>query len=448
MSQKRPPVPVIVILVILVLAVIGYFIWDGQNQAANGTLTASGTVESTTTIISPELAGKVSEVMVDEGDPVAKGASLFTLDGSVLKAQQNQAQAALDVAKQSVISANAVLASAKVQYQIAEDSALQQETKLRTTDWKEDKPNEFEQPGWFFTRSEQLGQAQIQVDAAKALIQLKTDALKKTESTASSTNFMAIEKELLDARKAFQISKDVLDVANGATSYAELKDAAETNYDNAKDRLYDAQDAYDEALTSDAADDILTARAELRVALETYDTARDYFRSLQTGMDSLQLSASKAAMDQAQSGVDQAAVAEKQAQVNLDLLNTQVALLTISAPADGVIFSRTVEPGEVVTAGYNALTLADLNEITITVYVPEDRIGEVKVGEKAALTVDTFPGETFQAQVTYISDQAEFTPRNVQTVEGRKNTVFAVKLSVQNVDGKLKPGMPADVKFE
>jgi multidrug efflux pump subunit AcrA (membrane-fusion protein) len=89
-----------------------------------------------------------------------------------------------------------------------------------------------------------------------------------------------------------------------------------------------------------------------------------------------------------------------------------------------------------------------LDDLTITVYVPEDRIGQVLLGEKAKVNVDSFPGEAFGATVTYISDQAEFTPRNVETVSGRKNTVFAVKLKLDDASGRLKPGMPADITFE
>jgi HlyD family secretion protein len=92
--------------------------------------------------------------------------------------------------------------------------------------------------------------------------------------------------------------------------------------------------------------------------------------------------------------------------------------------------------------------MADLNNITITVYVPEDRYGQIKLGQQASVAVDSFPGETFPAEVIHIADQAEFTPRNVQTVEGRSATVYAIKLKVSNSEGKLKIGMPADVEFK
>jgi len=129
------------------------------------------------------------------------------------------------------------------------------------------------------------------------------------------------------------------------------------------------------------------------------------------------------------------------------LINTQVNKLTLTAPMDGVILVRNVEPGEFVQPGAAAFTMANLNELTITVYVPEDQYGNITLGQKASVTVDSFPGQTFEATVTHISDQAEFTPRNVQTVEGRSSTVFAIKLTVKDLEGKLKIGMPADVVF-
>jgi HlyD family secretion protein len=74
--------------------------------------------------------------------------------------------------------------------------------------------------------------------------------------------------------------------------------------------------------------------------------------------------------------------------------------------------------------------------------------GKVRLGDKAALNVDSFPNENFTATVTRISDKAEFTPQNVQTKEGRQTTVYAVEFSIDNADEKLKPGMPVDVTFE
>ena len=137
-----------------------------------------------------------------------------------------------------------------------------------------------------------------------------------------------------------------------------------------------------------------------------------------------------------------------QAEANLALLDTQVAKLTIVAPIDGVILTRNVEPGEFVQPGAVALTMADLTNLTITVYVPENLYGQIALGQIAKVHVDSFPDLVFNATVVHIADQAEFTPRNVQTVEGRSSTFYAIKLQVEDLDGKLKIGMPADVVFK
>jgi HlyD family secretion protein len=134
--------------------------------------------------------------------------------------------------------------------------------------------------------------------------------------------------------------------------------------------------------------------------------------------------------------------------VDAETLDLQLDKLTVVAPEDGVILTRVVEPGEVVAPGGKALDLGLVDEMTITVYVPENRYGQISMGQTAEVSVDSFPGETFNATVTHIADQAQFTPRNVQTAEGRSTTVYAIKLKLEDPGGKLKPGMPADVSFK
>jgi len=168
---------------------------------------------------------------------------------------------------------------------------------------------------------------------------------------------------------------------------------------------------------------------------------------LQTGENAPQVKIASMGLEQAKAASQQAESAIHQAEANLSLLETQIAKLGVYAPMDGIILTRNVEPGEFVQPGGVAFTLADLNNITITVYVPEDRYGQISLGEEAQVTVDSFPGETFTAEVIHIADQAEFTPRNVQTVEGRSSTVYAIKLKVMDSEGKLKIGMPADITF-
>jgi HlyD family secretion protein len=227
-----------------------------------------------------------------------------------------------------------------------------------------------------------------------------------------------------------------------------LSQVGDDLFNAAEKELNDAQKAYDVLLGTQAADEILQARAEVAIAQERYYAALDYQRKLQTGDQSIAVLAAQGALSQAQAGADQAQKAVGQAQANVNLLDTQVAKLDVFATMDGVILTRNVEPGEFVQPGAVALTMADITNLNITVYVPEGRYGQVKLGQTAEVRVDSFPGQTFTATVVHISDQAEFTPRNVQTVEGRSSTFYAIKLKLDDPQGKLKIGMPADVVFK
>ena len=117
----------------------------------------------------------------------------------------------------------------------------------------------------------------------------------------------------------------------------------------------------------------------------------------------------------------------------------------IRSPIDGVVLLRAAEPGEITAAGGSLLVIANLDEMTLTIYIPEDQYGKIYLGQEYPISVDSFPDRVFMGKVTHISDKAEFTPQNVRTVEGRKSTVYAVRLTVPNPDHDLKPGMPADV---
>jgi HlyD family secretion protein len=134
-------------------------------------------------------------------------------------------------------------------------------------------------------------------------------------------------------------------------------------------------------------------------------------------------------------------------QANLDMLDHQIGKMTITAPVDGVVMRRSVDPGNVVNPGIELLLLARLNDLTITVYIPEDSYGKIQLGQTASVIVDSFPVETFHAAVVYISKQPEFIARTAQTVSSSQSTVYAIQIKLSDGAGKLKPGMPADVYF-
>lgn len=186
-------------------------------------------------------------------------------------------------------------------------------------------------------------------------------------------------------------------------------------------------------------------RAAVRNAEAEFEKARkdsDRYRSLsQDGAISIQqLDASQKAYDVSRSQFDQAKASLRTAEVRLNDM-------TLDAPVSGIVLARNVEPGETVYPGVSVYSLGDLANPWVKVYVSETKLGLVKLGQKAQVSVDTFPGKIYDGRVIYISSEAEFTPKNVQTQEERVKLVFGVKVSVKNQSDELKPGMPADVKL-
>ncbi len=114
---------------------------------------------------------------------------------------------------------------------------------------------------------------------------------------------------------------------------------------------------------------------------------------------------------------------------------------------DGVVVNKLAHQGEIIMPGIPLLTVADLDEVTLTVFVSGADYGRIQEGQAVEVRVDSFPRRSVPGVITRISDQAEFTPKNVQTQEERVSLVYAIKITIPNEDQRLKPGVPADVVF-
>jgi HlyD family secretion protein len=453
----------ILLLVVLILTLVGVTFWYVTTQTkttASTPLAASGTVETTQVSIAPEITGKVIEISIDEGAPVTVGEVLFKLDSTLLQAQLAQAranlavtQAGLEAAKTAHAAAQSAVVIAQAQYNQALASARLQAEPAVSSAWSQTEPIEFTLPVWYFSYTEEITAALQAVSVADSLLSTAQTELNTLVNSSAYVNLASIETRLSNAQASFLNASAVLGQAK-LQSDQTLRDSAQQAYDASKAGLDAAQNAYANLLTTQQINDILEARARLAVAQQQYDLAMDRYNALLTGENSLAVKLAADGVAQAQanataagSKITQAQKAIDQAQAAVNLINVQLAKLVITAPLDGVVLSRNIQPGEVILAGGSAFTLGALDRLTITVYIPENRYGEVKLGQLATVKVDSFPNQTFEATVTHISDQAEFTPRNVQTIEGRQTTVFAIELSVQNSGELLKPGMPADVTF-
>jgi len=151
----------------------------------------------------------------------------------------------------------------------------------------------------------------------------------------------------------------------------------------------------------------------------------------------------------ARSETRQQAVARlKGAEALVSLARTRLAESTLVAPSAGIVLSKNIEAGEQVAPGTPVVTIGRLEEVWIRGYVPEDQLPRIKLGQKARVTVDGLKGKVFEGRLDFIAQEAEFTPKNVQTEKERVRLVYRVKVTVPNPDMILKPGMPADAVIE
>jgi HlyD family secretion protein len=437
---------ILVVLGLIAISLSACASLPGQ-ATENGSLTASGTVSARQVAVASEIGGKVVEVLVEEGQPVKSGDVLFILDDALLQAQREQAAAAVQVAEAALNAARVQQESAQTQYDLVLLAARQQDQLNRVSAWDASLPDEFSLPVWYFEKDEELSAAEKEVAEAKAALESELANLDDVLTNASNANFFMAEERLAEAQTSFVVARQVLDRAEQAQDNQALREQAQKQLDAAQAGLKAAQETYNRLLTSTASQDVLEVRARVAIARARYDAANDWMNALLTGEDSLQVKAAQNGIAQATTLVSQAEAGLAQAQAALNGINLQIAKATVISPIDGILLTRNLEAGETVSPGSTVMTIGQLDVVDLVVYIPEDRYGEIDLDEEVSIRVDSFPGDTFNGTVAHISDQAEFTPRNVQTVEGRRATVYAVRLLVPNPEMKLKPGMPADVTF-
>jgi HlyD family secretion protein len=390
-----------ILLILAVISGVAYW-WSQQQTRGAAGLQGSGTIEAQQVNIGPEVAGRVVEVMADEGQKVVVGQALFRLDDTLLKAQRAQAEAAVNTARAQ---RDQLVAGA---------------------------------------RPEQLEAARATISSTQAALSGAQADLRRLLAGATNDQVAAARSQLVAAQAQAKIVQDNYTAVSNARSM--LKEigrrghglgAAEellgVQLQAADSQVNAAQASSDKLLSGPTSAEVRAAQAHVAAAGGQLGTAQAQYDLLAAGPSREQVAAADAAVAQAEEA--------------LRTYDVQADKLVVRAPADGTVLVRNLEVGEVVGPGATVFVLGQLDPVQLTVYLPEDSYGQVKLGQIARVTVDSYPGVSFPATVVRIADQAYFTPRNVQTVEGRRTTVYAVKLDVPNPEGKLKPGMPADVTF-
>jgi len=131
-------------------------------------------------------------------------------------------------------------------------------------------------------------------------------------------------------------------------------------------------------------------------------------------------------------------------QAALDLANTRLGFADLTSPINSYILVKSALAGEVVQIGAPVFTVVDLNSLWVTAYINETDLGRVKLNQEAYVIADTYPGKRYKGWVSFVSSEAEFTPKTIQTTEERVKLVYRIKVMVDNSSLELKPGMPAD----
>lgn len=410
--RGRIIVPVIV-AAILVIG-LGARTYVRSSRTSDAAVAASGTIEARQVSVASKIPGRIERLHADEGDAVQAGAAIVTIEGREVAAQVDQARAAVDAAQARVAQVRAALA-----LQISQVDA-------------------------------QTAQAEAALDAART----REQQAEETQTLSSAQSSLAVqqaESALAAATENSKVAKTTLDRASAdlARTEALFRDGAVSGQ-----QIEAARAAFAAAQAQHAASNNLVAQAEAGLRLARENLRQNRIREGEVAATRSLVRQAEAALRVARAGRELiaqrradilAAEAQvRQAQASLRYLLTQQENLIITAPISGIVTSRQASEGEVVAAGAPIVTLADLSEVWVRLYVPLPKLGLIAVGQRVEVTTDALPGRVFPGTVTEISQQAEFTPGNIQTREERVKLVFAVKVTLPNPGAVLKPGMPAD----
>ena len=385
--NKKIMIPVA--LALIAFGLIFFFAYYRSNHDPN-VIRTSGQIELTEVDLSFRLTGHVESLKVVEGDQVKTGQVLAELQQPVLKAKADQAAAKVKELESVRDSLNLT---------------IQLKKKMLDAD---------------------IQKAQAGVSAA--------DARYRTLQTGSR------EEEIAEAAAARDQARATAE--NRERDYLRMKDLYE--------RRIIAFRQYDDAQTAYAA-----AQSALKAVEERYKLVKSGPRQEAIQEGAANLSASDATLNASRSGTIEIKKLESDARVLVSQIEQAKAALAIAeddlkqsrleAPFDGFITVKDVEAGEFVQPGAPVITIARLDIVSVKTYIPETQLGRVRLGQQAEIISDSFPDKIYSGAVTYISPEAEFTPKNVQTTEERIKLVYRIKITLANPNQELKGGMPVDV---
>jgi len=406
----------------------------------------SGLIEADAVTVTAETSGRISELLVGEGDWVEAGQLVMRLDSSLLEAQVAQADAAVAVAEAQValVAAEARPEEWRVVQAVVDLAEANLEAARRA--WQDalalrDNPQDLD----------------LQIVAARTEVRVAGYRL-----AAERADAQAADLELEYWGRTVQLLEQGFDIEipspGGGSSVhvpagGDKVQAASLQWNLASQSAWQAHEAEREAEARlEAAQTALrhlleqranpqALQAQVDAAAGQIEVAQKAVTAARVGLAALQEGARQEQIRVAQAELAQALAAGEALLVRRDRLE-------LRAMRAGLVVSCPAHQGELALAGSPLLEIADLSRVILSVYVPSDRLGAVRLGQSVPVTVDSFPERVFRGEVSRIADEAEFTPGEAAIGADEVILVFAVEVRLDNADHALKPGMPADAVVE
>ncbi len=382
--------PIAVLMAVIAAAIV----WGirSRNAPPDTRIRFSGNLEMTQVNIAFKVPGRLIERNFNEGDPVKKGAVVARLDPERVTRERGSAQQGVAVAESQLV----LLRTAIEQQR----ESLAAETQLRQAE---------------------IAQAQAHLDRLLA-------GSRKQEIQLARTAVAEIGVEHERAAKDWQRAQSLFrneDISTQQRDQFKARfDGTQASLDQAKQRLALAEEGPRQ-------EDVAAARAQVaraQAALRLTESARIELRRKEQ-----------------ETATRRAEIERARAQVSV--LDSQVSDNAALSPVDGVVLSKAAEAGDVLAAGANVLTIADVEHPWLRGYISEQDLGRVKVGAKVRVTTDSFSGKVYEGKLTFIASDAEFTPKQIQTAAERVKLVYRVKVEIPNPARELKLNMPADAEI-
>jgi HlyD family secretion protein len=383
-----------IVLIVVLLGAAGAAIWAyrGANRPPSNRIVVSGNIELTEVSISFKTAGRLIERTVDEGDAVKSGQVIAKLDRDQLSAQKEREAAGL-------ASSNDQMAQARtsLEYQRATTAA------------------DIE------TRKADLAAAEARLAELRngSRPQEKLDAKAAVDSATSQ-----VDRTKRDWDRAQTLYKND-DISTA--QFDQFRDA----WQNADAALKSAKERESLVLAGPRMEQINGQSAQVehaRAALKMAEAS-----ALETKRREQELSTRRSEINRSKA--------------SLALVNSQIDDTTAISPVDGVVLVKSADVGEVLAPGTTVVTVGDIDHPWLRGYINETDLAKVKLGSKARVTTDSYPGKVYEGRVTFISSEAEFTPKQIQTQQERVKLVYRIKIEIANPNHELKSNMPADAEI-